>query len=76
MKSFDETLKKYRVLAICIVVFFACLTWDMWQWYQNNHQLFTTQSASVFGSLVMLAGGALKFALENIMKKHESDDNG
>lgn len=75
MMPLHLALKKYRVLAIFIIIFFAFLTWDMWQWYQLNHSLFTTQSASVFGSLILLAAGALKFALENIMKKYEADDH-
>ena len=68
-------LKNYRVLAITIIVFFAYLTMDMWHWYKGNHSTFTPESASVFASLVLLAGGALKFALENIMRKHEKDDD-
>lgn len=74
MKDLHLFLKRFRVLAVSIILFFAVLTWDMWDWYQFNHKELTIESAGVFGSIILLAGGALKFALQNIMGRHESDD--
>ncbi len=72
--SLHETLKKYRVLAVAIILFFAVLTWDMWYWYKINFKALTLESGGTFASMVALAGGALKMALSNIMGRHESDD--
>jgi hypothetical protein len=68
-------LKQYRVLAISIILFFAILTWNMWGWFQVNFKELqdNTQAASVFSGLVLLSAGALKWALENVMRKHEED---
>ncbi len=74
MLKLHTILKQFRVLAIAIILFFAILTWDMWQWYQINFTSLTIESGSTFAAMVALSGGALKMALSNIMGKHESDE--
>jgi len=68
-----KLIRQYRILAIAIILYFAFMLEDMWVWFEVNHQNLTMHSAGVFGSLVLLIGGGLKFALENIMKEHSGD---
>lgn len=60
-------LKKYRVIAITIVLFFMVQTYILTEWYMDHYsELKEWQNAPVVG----LIGGyvtALKFALEHIL---------
>ena len=65
-------LKKYRVIAISIVLFFMWQTYVLTEWYMEHfNELKEWQNVPVVG----LIGGyvtALKFALEHIL----ADDDG
>lgn len=66
-------LKKYRVIAIFIVFFFAWQTHSLTTWYMDNFIFLKDwQNAPVVG----LIGGyvtALKFALEHILNDNAAD---
>ena len=61
-------LKKYRVIAIIIVLFFMIQTYILTEWYMEHfNELKEWQNVPVIG----LIGGyvtALKFALEHILR--------
>lgn len=64
-------LKRYRIIAVSIVMFFMIQTYILTGWYMANFSLLTEwQNAPVVG----LIGGyvtALKFALEHILADNE-----
>lgn len=64
-----------NIVAAALIIFFALFLIDMWNWFEINHEKLTTQSAGVFGSVVLLVGGALKFALENIITNMDDDND-
>ncbi len=60
-------LKKYRVIAILIILFFAFQTEVLTTWYMENYaKLEDWQNAPVIG-LITAYIGALKFALDHIL---------
>lgn len=77
MKPLHILLRQYRVLAVILLAFFGILTWDMWEWFQGNYKELddNMEAAGVFSSLVLLSAGALKWGLENVMKRHDIDDH-
>ena len=68
-------IRKYRVMPIALTLFFVWITIDMWFWYKANHQLMEEWSIAGFISLMLFAGGAVKWSLENFMKKIEIDEH-
>lgn len=54
--------------------FFAYTTLDIIEWLKLNHEELSVQASGIFGSYILLTGGAIKYALENVMKHHEGDD--
>jgi hypothetical protein len=73
--ALHRRIKQYRVVAVSIIIYLAFMLESMWFWFENNHVNLSTQSAGVFGSLVLLIGGALRFALENLMNRHYGEDD-
>jgi hypothetical protein len=66
-------LKKYRVIAIFIVSFFAWQCWELTTWYMGIYkELKEWQNAPVIG---LVAGyvTALKFALEHILEDNDEE---
>lgn len=70
-----EFLHKFNVLEIILIFYFVNLLSDMWYWFENNHTELTLSSAGIYSSLVLFVAGALKFALDNIMKRYENEKN-
>lgn len=69
-------LKKYRVIAILIIFFFAYQTEVLTSWYMENYgKLQDWQNAPVIG-LITAYIGALKFALDHILKDSDEADSG
>ena len=68
-------LRQYRIIAIILTIFFCWLTLDMWHWFQENHSELKEWVNASFSSLALLCAGAVKWSLENFMKKVEKDDH-
>lgn len=68
-------LLQYRVLAVSITVTFIYLALDMWAFYKENHTELETAGAGAFSALSLAIIGGLKFALDNISKRHEKDEH-
>ena len=68
-----ETLVKYRVAYIAVILFFMIMTWDTIQWYKQNHLTLSEAAVAGFISIVLSLVGALKYALENLGKDKHDD---
>lgn len=83
MKSVNEmrfpnnlhiTIKEYRVLGTGMIMFSSYITFNMWDWFKDNHTLLTLESAGAFTAFAGLIVGLTKLAYDNLSKKHEADD--
>lgn len=68
-------LRQFRVIAVILTAFFMYLTWDMWEWFQMNHDELKEWTVAGFSSLVLLAAGTVKWSLEQFFKKIEKDEH-
>ena len=61
-------LKRYKVVSIFIVIFFAWQCYELTEWYKKNFEdLKEWQNAPVIG-IILSYIAALKFALEHILE--------
>ena len=88
-EPFYIILRNYKVYSVVILTFFIHLSYEMWYWFELNHSGLTTQAAGVYGSMVLMVIGTVKYTLEHMMqdwklhddiycetlKKAQSDDN-
>lgn len=73
-KPFHIIMRQYRIAAILITIFFAWLTWDMWVFFKGHFTEMKEWVMVGFVSMNALAAGAVKWAMENFMKRIEKDD--
>ena len=55
-------------------MFSSYITFNMWDWFKDNHTLLTLESAGAFTAFAGLIVGLTKLAYDNLSKKHEADD--
>jgi hypothetical protein len=66
-----QTLKQYRILAICSVMFIGWLMVDLLDWCKTTAETLSAEaSAGLFAFLAALLGAFVK-ALNNVREKHE-----
>ena len=68
----SDLLIQYRILPvtlqITITIFFAWLLMVQWNWFELHAETMGGPASAAFGSLSLLAAGALKFVLESVLK--------
>ena len=67
-------IRQYRVVPLIITLFFMWLTVDIVEFLKLHYDDIDNAVAGVFGSVVLLAGGSVKWSLEQMTKKQEKDD--
>jgi hypothetical protein len=76
LKKLHVWLVRYRVLAVGVVFFSVWLTHDTWTFYKMHFEKMTGFDGNTgVGLFLLTAVGLLKFALDNVAKKHEGHDD-
>lgn len=75
MKKLHVWLVRYRVLSIIVVFFSIWLTFDTWIFYKAHYnELKGVEGNTGVGLFLLTAVGLLKFAMDNVRKKHEGHE--
>ena len=65
------TFKQYRIIAISSVFFLGYMMINAWNFFEQNHQLMSVESAAGFFTFVAALLGAFVKCINNIQGKHE-----